>query len=71
MQQVEAMPSKDSIYGLFSPIKLNPNLVVIGIIIVILTMKLVYSGRHSKIIFFHFVTIETSIPQLQTDSSSK
>jgi hypothetical protein len=48
------MPSKDSIYGLFSPKKLNPNLIVIGIIIVILTIILVYSGRHSRITGSHF-----------------
>ena len=42
------MATKGNIYGLFSPKKLNPNIIVVGAIFVILTIILVYSGRHNK-----------------------
>jgi hypothetical protein len=63
------MPSKENIYGLLSPKKLNPNIIAIGIILVILTTILVYSGRHNKITVTKTVSIETNIPQPSTDTS--
>ena len=57
------MATKENIYGLLGPKKLNPNLVAAGIIIILLTIILVYSGRHSKITITKAVSIETNIPQ--------
>jgi|HubBroStandDraft_3_1064219.scaffolds.fasta_scaffold244568_2 hypothetical protein len=68
---IEAMAAKEGIYGLPSPKKLNPNLIAVGFIIVILTIILVYSGRHSRIAVSKFISIETNIPSAQTDSSAK
>jgi hypothetical protein len=63
------MAAKQNIYGLLGPKKLNPNLIAVGAIIVILTIILVYSGRHSKITVTRVVTIETNIPPPKSDSS--
>jgi hypothetical protein len=56
------MPAKESIYGLLGPKKLNPNLIAAGAIVIILTIILVFSGRHSKIVVTKVVSIETNIP---------
>jgi hypothetical protein len=63
------MSSKESIYGLLGPKKVNPNLIVIMAALVILAIILVYSGRHSKITFNKVWTIETNIPSSVADSS--
>ena len=55
------MPSKESIYGLLSPKKLNPNLIVIICGILLLTIILVYTGRHNKVTLYK-MSIETNIP---------
>jgi len=62
--------SKQNIYGLFGPKKLNPNLIVVGVVLVILTIILVYSGRHSKIMLTKYISIETNIP-ISIRNSSK
>lgn len=63
------MSTKDNIYGLLSPKKLNPNIIVIGAILVVLTLILVYSGRHNKIVINKAVSIETNIPQSSPDTA--
>lgn len=60
---------KENIYGLIGPKKLNPNLIVIGVVLIIVTIILVYSGKHSKITFIRAVSIETNIPISGGDSS--
>ncbi|HEV3414467.1 MAG TPA: hypothetical protein VG101_18430 [Puia sp.] len=65
------MSTKDSIYGLFSPKKLNPNLLLVVLAIVVITVVLVFYGRHSKITVARVVSIETNIPHSDPDSSSK
>jgi len=57
-----AMSTKENIYGLLGPKKLNPNLIVLGAVLVIVTVILVYSGRHNKIKVTKAVSIETNIP---------
>ena len=64
------MPAKESLYGLLGPKKLNPNLVVIGAVIVILTIIVVYSGRHTKITISKGVSIEANIPPTAEDTSN-
>lgn len=64
------MPAKESLYGLLGPKKLNPNLVVIGAVIVILTIIVVYSGRHTKITIAKGVSIEANIPPTAEDTSN-
>ena len=56
------MPAKENIYGLLSPRKLNPNVIVIGAVFIIITLILVFSGRHSKITVSKVVSIEANIP---------
>jgi hypothetical protein len=65
------MSTKDNIYGLFSPKKLNPNIIVVGVVFVIITIILVYSGRHNKVTVIKAVSIETNIPQSGTDTSRR
>lgn len=62
------MSTKDNIYGLFSPKKLNPNLITIGLIIVVIAAIFVYSGRHNKITVTKDFSIETNIPPPSKDS---
>ena len=47
---------------------LNPNLVLIGAVIVILTVIVVYSGRHTKITISKGVSIEANIPSNNQDT---
>jgi hypothetical protein len=68
---IEGMSTKDSIYGLLSPKKLNPNLLLIVVAVVIIVVVLVFYGRHSKISVARVVSIETNIPQSGGDSSSR
>lgn len=56
------MPAKESIYGLLGPKKLNPNIIVIGVVFIIITLILVFSGRHSRITVSKVVSIEANIP---------
>jgi hypothetical protein len=66
---IEAMPSKQSFYGLFSPKKLNPNLIAIICGILFLAAILVYTGRHNKVRIYN-MSIETNIPST-SDSLDK
>ena len=63
------MATKESLYGLLSPKKLNPNLIAVVVTIVVLTLILVFSGHHSRIIVTKVVSIETNIPAPMADTS--
>jgi hypothetical protein len=56
------MPSKNNLYKLFDAAKLNPNLIVAGIVIVAVTLILVFSGHHNKIVVSKVIEIETNVP---------
>ena len=43
------------------PKRLNPNLIVIGAVLVIIALILVYKGTHNKFTFYK-ISIETNIP---------
>ena len=68
---ITAMPEKESIYGLLSPKRLNPNLVAIGAFLLILVLILVLSGRYSRITLTKSVSIETNLPTKDSVKSDK
>jgi hypothetical protein len=63
------MSAKKNDYGQSGSKKLNPNLIVKGIVLVLVISILVYSGRHSKIEIIKTISIETNIPTSNGDSS--
>ena len=65
------MPAKESIYGLLGPKKLNPNVIVIGVVFIVIILILVFSGRHNRVTVSNGVSIETNIPSDSSKRSEK
>lgn len=64
------MAANGIIYGLFGPEKLNPNLVIVSLTIIAVTLILLYSGRHTRITLPNGISFETNIPDAPDNSNA-